>query len=197
MASKIIKLLFLTTLMACDGTLSISGGPTSKVSIENPDQLTAHPGESVVFGGKNLSESIEVFINGRSAPFRLIDSNSAAVEIPEDVESGILKFTFSVNSKIVGRVSLMNGYSVNSMTPVLIQLESVCESYIVMSENGELVRGLADCSMYEAACSDEGQSDCRATPDYPAVKKSELASKIVEGQTLAGVRGEADTSCEK
>lgn len=187
----------LAFLAACNDSLSISGGErVGKVVIENPDQLSAKPGEVVTIHGSNLTEGIEAFVNGQPVPFQRVDLNTATIEMPASLDPGILKVTFSLKSKVITNISLMNGNSIESMKSVLIPLESVCDSFIVKNAEGDLARGKANCANQQNVCSESGQSDCKTTANFPAVKKSSLASKVLEGQTIAGVSGEASATCD-
>lgn len=195
-----IMIIFFGTLSAfltnCNNSLSVSGDMKSKTtSIQSFDRLSAKPGEIVTVSGTNLTDDLDVLVNGIPAVFHRIDSKSGTVEMPATMEEGMVRITFSRKSKAIANIPLMNGNSVESMTPTTVPLDSVCDSYIIKTASNDLARGKANCSRQGTLCTQEGQSDCKATENFPAVVKVDLADKIVEGQSMAGVAGTATADC--
>lgn len=192
----IVKLAFLLALASCDSTLNVSGGGgSSGTSIGGLDRLSAKPGEVVTITGTNLTDKIEVIVNDKPAKFTRIDSKTGTVEIPADVDPGLLYVSFSVNNKAIVSLPIMNGNSVDKMLPVSVPLNSICDSYIIKNESGDLSRGYANCKGQKVLCGTSGQSRCSTTDEFPAVVKGDLAGKILAGKSLIGVNGEAEASC--
>lgn len=192
----IFKLLLLITLTACNNSLSVSSGQRAGTTSINLDRLSAKPGEVITITGTNLTDDLEVLVNGEPAVFHRIDDKTGTIEMPADMESGLVRVSFSRKSKSVATIPLMNGNSVDTLSPMTVPLESICDSYIIKTAENELVRGKADCTRRQTICSEEGQSDCKTTANVPAVVKADLADKVVEGQTVAGVSGNATAACE-
>lgn len=194
--APIVMICFMT-LTGCNGSLSVSNGlPGRTVAIEGLDRLSAKPGEVVTVKGTNLTDDIEVLVNGQPATFHRIDDKSGTVEMPLDMEPGLVRISFSRKSKPIGNIPLMNGDSVDALTPTTVPLESICDSYVIKTQAGELARGKAACTRQQTLCEQEGQTDCKTTASFPAVVKADLASNILEGQTLAGVNGTATPTCD-
>jgi hypothetical protein len=177
---------------ACNSPLAVSGNdPTKTATINSLDQLSAKPGDELTIKGTNLSEGIEVLVNNVPANFHRIDSKSATVEIPPNVDPGLIKITFSDRGKQVGAVTVMNSNSIEAMSRISIPLDNICDSYIVKDDSGDLARGKAKCNLLQNLCTTEGQTGCTTSADVPSAAKSHIASSVLQGQTVAGVSGTA------
>lgn len=197
MLGTINKMLLLLILTACNNSLSVTNDlSTTGISIKGLDRLSAKPGEIVTVTGSNLTDDIEVLVNGTPAKFQRIDNKSGTIEMPADLEAGLVRITFSRKSKPISSLPLMNGNSIENMSPTTAPLDSICDSYIIKTENGELARGNANCKGEQALCQQDGQSECTTTADFPAVVKDGLATKVIEGQSVAGVNGTATADCD-
>lgn len=195
MKAVLIALLIMTT-SACDSALNVSGGESgAKIAIDGFDRLSAKPGETVTVTGANLTDDLQVSVNGKPATFRRIDEKSGTIEMPSDIDPGLLKVSFSFKSKKLTSITLMNGNSIDNMSTLNIPLDNICNSFIVKIADGELARGKASCNGAQAVCSRDGQTDCKTNAAFPAVAKAGLAAKVLAGKTLAGVSGQASANC--
>lgn len=184
-------------LTACESSLSVSSGSQkSGTSIGGLDRLSAKPGEVVTVTGANLTDDIEAMVNDKPAKFTRIDDKTGTIEIPADVDPGLLNVSFSAKDKAIVSLPIMNGNSVDKMLPVSVPLNRICDSYIVKNESGDLSRGYANCNGQKVLCGVSGQSRCTTTDEFPAVVKGDLASKVLAGKSLFGVDGEAESTCE-
>jgi hypothetical protein len=75
---------------------------------------------------------------------------------------------------------------------MLVAPELVCKDLSFRNAKGKVKKGLRDCTSASLAdCTEEGQSNCRATETAKVTIVANLAPKIVTGQTVAGVAGTA------
>jgi hypothetical protein len=191
MMSVIITTIFMIILSGCNSSLSVSDSQASKPTIDGLDRLSAKPGDVVTVTGTKLTDDIKVFVSGKPASFHRVDSKSGTIEIPADIDPGLLKVTFAAKNKTITSLPIMNTNSIEAMSTLTVPLENICDSFIVKNESGDLAKGKANCIKQQTLCKTEGERDCKTTADFPAVAVTHVASKVIAGKEVAGVSGEA------
>ena len=85
----------------------------------------------------------------------------------------------------------MSGDNFETTAMIVAPANLICSDMIFKDAQGELTRGERNCEGTLAACTSDGETNCKATDDYPVSKKLGLAAKVLAGQTVAGVSGSA------
>lgn len=67
----------------------------------------------------NLTDHIQVSVNGKLANFRRINDKSATIEMLADMDSGLVKVTFTIKNKTVTSLTLMNKTSIDKLSTLM------------------------------------------------------------------------------
>ena len=187
----VFALVCLLHLVSCESELMVSSPGKPVSAITSLDRLSVKPGDEVVVSGRNLTTKITVDVGGKLADLKLSDKKNGSFILPDDTSPGLVQVVFKKGEISIATFPLLNGDNLEEVPISVVPLASVCDSYIVKDKNGDLQRGEAKCGEQLPVCTSDGETNCRATDDYPVSQKAGLAAKILIGQTVAGVSGAA------
>ena len=170
--------------------LAKSSGPLMEISqlrplvIDKNDEITVH--------GKNLRASLVFSIGDTLIPTTSIQADTALLTFPEAIPFGI----HTMKAQQDGHEVLIKVFATadKSDHPIMTELPAqICTAVQFYNAEGTLTQGTKNCTT-GANCSSDSQTNCRTTTNYPAADISGIASKIISGNTIAGVAGTAPSA---
>lgn len=175
------------------------GGSATQVTVERISPITAKPGETLMVTGKDFSADMVVqgvftLSDGSTKQSDLVPSltsggsTSATFTMPDGVGLGLRDLKFMQGVVEVGSFKLVADTADNSLPIIIDDQAQICSSKTYIDANGDQKTGTKNCSS-PVACSADGAVGCVTTADFPAAAKADAASKILSGQSVAGVSG--------
>jgi hypothetical protein len=175
--------------------------PSVATTVTKVTPIAAKPDEVVSLTGnsfstaKNLRVSVPL-TNGdsTSVPLTISDSKTASFAMPEGAGLGVkdVKLTQGTAATEVTRFNLIADQASNQLPIIVGDGSAVCSDQKYIDRNGDEQVGTKDCAAASTkVCTDDGEVGCLTTVSYPAALATGAASKILSGQTLAGIPGTA------
>lgn len=195
-------LLCLATIAAfglgCDATQQVPGAQVldSKLGgsiqgsflVSSVKPAAVAPGEEATIEGYGLTDDITVLVNDEAAAIvKRIGDRSIVFKIPEGkpgMQTVVVRKDTEETSHPLVRLS-------DDGSPVVVggEPKSMCKGEKFFTLTGTEMEGERDCAAAAPACREDGQTDCLASPEFPAADAESLAPKVKEGETVAGIAG--------
>jgi len=203
---KLVILIF--ALAACQSKMDVQvkngagaaaqlGMQAMAVTARRPVVITA--GNQIVLTGVGfrptmtvaLADTHGLSLAGSKAVGVKVESDTRAVlDVPKDLATGPLNLTVNQDGA-VQTISLI--FDANGSDTLIFTNDAadVCSDHQFFDANGVMHAGTKLCNEPPAACARDGETDCLATPAFPAAQSDGLAAKVVTGQSVAGIIGSA------
>lgn len=167
--------------------------PPLSISLRKPFVVAA--GTTVTLNGVNFRPTMVLAVGGKAVRGAQVLSDSVvSFTAPSYDGYGLTSLTVEQDG-VEQSVSLIYQGAKTDHPVYTGTAASLCKDVQFYDSEGVLRAGEKNC----APCSSDGQTDCSAVADFPAVALSSLATKVVSGQTVAGVAGtaapEAHSNC--
>ncbi|MBC7660589.1 MAG: DUF1566 domain-containing protein [Chitinophagaceae bacterium] len=174
---------------ACKSELTVTDSSPRLSRVDSFDRSAAKSGDIVTFSGKNLNSSMKLFIGSKAVPFTLNGDSKASFTVPSDIPSGVLNVTFTNGTNTILTMPLINSSTVAALPLMTADPATICSDVLYTNPDGVIARGLRSCQL--DLCTHDGQSDCKANVDFPAVDAHNLllAKNIRKGLVIGGVTG--------
>ncbi|MBC7659610.1 MAG: hypothetical protein H7249_07870, partial [Chitinophagaceae bacterium] len=193
-ANLLLSLFLLMGMNACDSNfVAYQNVLDTSAVVLSFDRIAADKNESVLVTGKNLDKDIKIEMNGVPVDFQIVSKSKGSFVIPADAPEGLTDVKFTKSKKSLGLLPLVIGSSADNIPVMTVSSSSVCSDIIYKDKTGTLTRGERPCGD-KPTCSKDGQIDCLAVANFPAVdKRTKLsianAALIHSTITIAGVKG--------
>ena len=155
---------------------------------ENPG--VAYPNTIYTVADSKYEAGTKAFINGTEVESFKGESGEVSFMIPEGLKNGKLDIRVESASNTVSIDSMF--YLNDPNTPLFSGSSSlICNDVKFYNAKGELTDGTKNCSNSEVkVCSEDGETNCIASSDFPVAQKSSLsAGDIKVGTTIGGIEG--------
>ena len=185
------------TSLDCSATLDAASDPSAcaPLLVRDLSQIVATPGKPVKIIGENFRSSLEVstwnllLTEQRPAAVRVISSTEADVTLPDDTGYGP-QGLFLTQDGVSAKLTLFSDGGKTDYPVITPDPSQICTSTKFYDVNGNLRQGTKGCEADIPACEEDGDKNCVASDEYPAVKRAQiLPQKILTGVTIAGVSG--------
>lgn len=186
--TSLIFLIF-AILSACKSNLSVTGGQVIRPKVETLDRAAAKPGEQISFSGTNLTEDMDVLIDGQVIPIKILGKNLGSFTLPASLPSGVLNVSFRQNGFVLHTMPLINAGTIANLPLTTADPSQICDDSLFAKPDGTILRGTRICK--PNLCTRDGQNDCLANPDFPAVSAANALApgNIRAGVTIGGIAG--------
>jgi len=165
-------------------------------ALTDVDSLIVAPGDTVTFSGSGLNTQLKmqspagISVVGDST-LELVSATAAKYTIPGSTPSGLLTLTAS-QGDASQKLTLLTTISTNKVYPLMTgAADTICSDTKFRDINGTVQSGSRNCNEVASGnlCVSDGQINCIANSMYTAAATSNLAAKIVSGNSVAGVAG--------
>ena len=144
----------------------------------------AQGGDQVTMEGENFYPGMTITIDGQVITPDVISATEASFTMPDGSpgSKAVLVTGNSDDSAFTAYQVADDGVPIFSASADLI-----CQGTQFYNAAGKLTSGTANCSVAPSDCSADGETGCVTTASFPSADASGLATKIVSGNTVAGV----------
>jgi hypothetical protein len=119
-----------------------------------------------------------------------ISCGQVALNDSKNSQSGNASSVTAIAEKMNPITAKLVANTADNSLPILIDApEEICFTKEYIDRNGDKKTGTKNCSAGLSACSQDGQKDCIVAGNYAAANTTDVASKILLGQAIAGVPG--------
>lgn len=189
-------------MTACDGNQQVPGATTldSKVngSIKGSFLVTSitpaalAPGDTATIEGVGLS-NVEILIDDQPVSIRERQADRSLVFTMPAGDPGLQTLSIRKGGETATNVLIRLAAD---GSPVVVggNLKNVCKGERYFTLSGNAIEGQRDCAVAPPRCVQEGDVDCVASNEFPVAEKKTLASRLIEGTSVAGVVGTMSVS---
>jgi hypothetical protein len=193
----------MSSLMSCgiaQNKIQASRSGSEVTSISKITPIAARSNEVVSLTGsnfyteKNLKVSLDLANGERaSVPLVITDTKTASFTMPEGAGLGVKDVTLTQGTAQmeVTKFNLIADHVDNQLPIVVGDGSTVCSDQQYIDRKGDRQTGTKDCAAGTTApvCAADGVVGCVTTVNFKSAATAGAASKIISGQSVAGVSG--------
>ena len=150
--------------------------------------LIARPGDVVELGGKYFREGMKVRLDDFLQATTFIDEQTASFVMPNEL--GTRRLKVSLEHDPAHAFDVISNETLNDLPLFGGSVHEICSDQSFYDVSGTVMRGSKNCSVSRPKCSHDGETNCIANKDFPAVATAQVEpDKLSLGQTVGGVAG--------
>ncbi|RYZ73405.1 MAG: hypothetical protein EOP09_01945, partial [Proteobacteria bacterium] len=171
-------------------TASQQTGPAQVYALST---LSAQSGETIEVIGKNLTPGVVVNINGDDIKLQVTSGSLATFVMPSKQSRGNIGALFKdAQGTNIGYWALLAEDSAIKIPVIESDPALICSDTTYQTPQGQLKVGARNCSSGQKECSSDGEINCVARDNYPAVSLDAIRAqrdKLLTTMTVAGITG--------